>query len=94
MDDEIHIIQQHPFCLLVTLAVCDALSKLFQALVHGVCNRLNLSRIGPAAHHKIICESSGALFEFENGEFLCLSFLAGENGFVNLLFELFVCGHR
>ena len=57
----------------------------FQAIFDLVGNGLDLPRIGPAAHHKIVGECSRPFFQFQNGDFFCLLFLAGADGFGDLV---------
>src|ERR1700686_3544201 len=58
MDDEIHIVEQHPLRLLIARRVSYAKAQCLQALVHGVGNCLDLPRVSPPAHHKVVSESS------------------------------------
>src|ERR1039457_1368696 len=57
MDDEVHIIKQHPLRLFVALGVCHSQAQILQALVHRVSHGLDLARIGAAAHHTVGGES-------------------------------------
>src|ERR1039457_4582703 len=88
MDDEIHVIEQHPLRLLVSLGVSHAQAECLQALVHRVGNSLDLPRIGPAAHHKVVGEGSRIFLQFKNRDIISLFVLAGEDGFTNLKFEV------
>src|SRR5208283_1439709 len=94
VDDKIHVIEQYPFRLLVALLVRDAQAHLFEALIYRVGNGLNLPRVGSAAHDKVVGERTRALLQFENGELFGLLFLASENGFVDLMFEVGLCSHK
>jgi len=77
MHDEVHIIEQHPLRLSVTLGMRDSKSKRFQPLVYCVGNGLYLPGIGSTAHHKVIGEGSRIFFQFENGDIFSLFVLAG-----------------
>jgi hypothetical protein len=77
MDDEVHVVEQHPLRLLVALGMCHAQAECLQALVHGVGNGLDLAGIRAAAHHKIVGEGSRIFFQFENRDIFGLFVLAG-----------------
>src|SRR5678816_4155120 len=63
---EVDVVEQHPLRLLVALSVCRTHSLLFQTVFDLIGNCLNLPRIGPAAHHKIVRKGAGALFQFHH----------------------------
>ena len=88
MDDEIHIVEQHPLRLLVTLGMGDAEAQGLEALVDGIGDSLDLALIRAAAHHKEVSECSGLLFEFEDRDVVRLFVLAGENRLIYLVFEV------
>ena len=93
MDDKVHVVEQHPLRLFVAFFVGHAQPDLFQALVDRVGNRLDLPRIGPAAHHKVIGECPGILFQFEDGDLFGLFILTGEDGFIYLLLQVILYLH-
>jgi hypothetical protein len=84
MHYKIDVIEQHPLRLFVTLGVRDAQAKGLKPFIHGVGNRLNLPRIRPRAHHKIIGERSRIFFQLEHGYIVSLFVLAGLDRFVDL----------
>jgi hypothetical protein len=84
MHHKIDVIQEHPLRLFVTLGMSDAQAQGLQPLIDRVGNRLNLARIRPRAHHKIIGKRSRIFFQFEHGYVVSLFILAGEDGFVDL----------
>lgn len=61
---EIDIVEQNPFRLLVAFDVGGVLPGLLQAFFDLVRDRLDLSRIGPAADHKVIGKRSRSLLQF------------------------------
>ena len=94
MDDEVDVVEQHPLRLFVALGVSHAETEPLQTLVHGIGNRLDLPRIGPTTHHKIVRERSRILFQFENRHILGLFFLASEDGFIDLTLEVVLFLHK
>jgi hypothetical protein len=94
VDDEVYIIQQHPLRLFVALGVRHAQAKRLQSVIYRVGNRLNLARIGSAAHHKVVGECSRILFQLENRNVLGLFILASEDGFIDLAFKVVLFLHR
>ena len=84
MDHEINVVEQHPLRLLVTLDVVGPQAGLFQAQFDFVSNGLHLPRIASAAYHEVIGERARPLFQFQYGDFFCLLFQAGSDGFGDL----------
>jgi hypothetical protein len=87
VDYKIHIIDQHPFGLGITLDVRRAQAGLLQAQLDFIGNGLHLPRIGSAAKHKVVGKRSRPFFHFQDAEFFGLFFQAGLNGGGNLLLE-------
>jgi hypothetical protein len=81
---KIHVIEQHPLGLLVTLDVSRPQPGPFQAQFHFVRNGLDLAGIGPAAHYEVVGERSRPFFQFQYGDFFRLLFQAGTDGFGDL----------
>jgi hypothetical protein len=61
---EIDIVEQDPFRLLVAFDVSGTLACLFQPFFDLVGDRLDLSRVVPAANDEIVGERSRSLFQF------------------------------
>ena len=72
MHHKIHIIQQHPLCLLVAFHVVHAHTLFFEARLDFIRNSLHLPRIGSAAHYKVVGKRPRPLFQLKNGDFLRL----------------------
>ena len=87
MYDEVHVINQNPLCLVVAFDVSCSQPRFLQAQLHLIGNRLHLTRIGPVAQHKVVCESSRPLFHFEDAEFFGFLVEAGLNSSSNLLVQ-------
>ncbi len=65
-----------------------------QPVFDFVGNRLNLPRIGAAAHHEVVGERAGALFEFHDRDFFGFFVLAGLDGFRDLSFQIALLRHE
>ena len=88
MDDEIHVVKQHPLGLAVALGMRRTHPQGFEAVIHRIGNGLDLARIGAAAHDEIVGESARISFQLKNGDLFGLFVLAGEDGFIDLTFEV------
>jgi hypothetical protein len=76
MDQQIAIIGQHPFCLVVAFhAVRHFTGLVFELKTHFVADGLDLALIGASADHKIIGEggNAGEIEYFDVGGFLGFS---------------------
>ena len=87
VDDEIHIVEQHPLRLFITFFVCDTDPYGFQTLVDSVGDCLDLPRVRPCAHDKVVGEGSRVFLQFEDRDLFSFLVLTSKDGFIDLAFE-------
>lgn len=64
MHHEIDVVEQDPFGLPVTLDVSRPLPCFLHPFLDFVRDRLDLSRVGPAAYYEIVSKCSRSLCQF------------------------------
>ena len=79
MDDEIPVIAENPFTLIVAFEAVREVADLLQIPMNGVGNGLILAGIGTRTDHEVIGEGGDAR-EIEHQDVRCLSGLCGPNG--------------
>ena len=88
MNHEIHVVEQHPFRLLVTLHMSRMQARFVQSLLDLVGDRLNLAWIRATADHKVIGEGARSFFQLKYGDFFGLLFLACADSFRYLSLQI------
>ncbi len=68
MDDEIYVVQQNPFGLVVALDVRGPHPVPGESLLYLIGDGLNLSRVAAATDNKVIGEGAGGLVHLENSQ--------------------------
>jgi hypothetical protein len=72
VQDEVHVIQQHPLGLRIAFHAVRPLACFGQGFLHVIGNRLYLARVGAGAYDKIVSKSSAALVHFKDDDIFTL----------------------
>ena len=93
MNDEVHIVQQHPVGLLIALDRSGTDSSLPESLLYLIRDGLNLPRVATGADNKEIGKRSGGLIHLQYGDFVGLLGFGCLDGFQQLGHGWILLGH-
>src|SRR5207248_2164209 len=77
VDHKIHVVQQDPLSLVVTLNVRRAQTRPGESLLYLIRDGLYLPRVATARNYKIVGEDGGVAVHLQQGEIFGLFFLGG-----------------
>jgi len=80
MDDEVHVVDQYPVCLVIAFHLVRPDPCLLEAKLHFIRDSLNLPGIFAGADHEVISECRRVFVHFEDADLLAFLFFAGLNG--------------